>query len=922
MGRLTQTAYPDGTTESSTYDAEGDRVTSTDRAGRITTYAYDPLKRLTETTFPDSASTSTMYDSAGEVIAVTDARGNETQYQYDNAGRRTEVVDALTHTTSFAYDGVGNQTSVTDANGNTTQYAYDNLNRRTRVTYPDSTIDLTAYDALGRTTGKTDQAGKTTQFQYDKLGRLTQVTDALSQVTKYGYDEVGERISQTDANSHTTQFQYDKLGRRTQRTLPLGMSETYSYDFVGNMTGKTDFNGKTSTYTYDKVNRLTSKVPDPSFGAPTVSFGYTPTGQRQSMVDASGTATYSYDVRDRLIQKATPEGTLDYTYDEAGNLTSIQSSNTGGTSVSYSFDQLNRLATVTDTHSGNMTYAYDNVGNLQGYLYPNGIQTANSYNTLNRLTNVAVSNNKAQTLASYAYTLGPAGNRTTVSEFSGRQVNYTYDDLYRLTNEMISGNADPTQNGSIGYQYDHVGNRLQRTSTLAAVPPASYSFDSNDRLSSDTYDSNGSTIASGGNNYSYDFENHLTSSNAGAVTIVYDGDGNRVAKTAGGVTTQYLVDDRNLTGYAQVLEELSGGAVQRVYTYGLNRISQSQASGTSFYGYDGHGSVRILTDTSGAVTDRYDYDAFGNVISQAGSTPNVYLYSGEQNDPNLNVYYLRARYYRADGGRFVSSDPADGRTLEPISLHKYVYAAANPINRNDPSGLLSLPELAVTTAIIGTLAGNFATTYVAYRTLKASVDDDNPIDGWLISLRGSASAAGGSVGGGLDIVKDAAGWWVAPVVEFGLSPLSIWKNFNVIGGTWAAGPIFNMNSHTEMEGTGFTASYPGSILYLLPASVFSTNKAWGALSQLAKNQKNRIGTSFSVGISTSGPVSLTVGLRQNNFGFNWSETGEYVPLALAPPGVFATASGIVNSTGSLLLSLPQRIAALASVSDDFFRALP
>src|SRR5205807_182275 len=139
----------------------------------------------------------------------------------------------------------------------------------------------------------------------------------------------------------------------------------------------------------------------------------------------------------------------------------------------------------------------------------------------------------------------------------------------------------------------------------------------------------------------YDFENRLKTQNGGAVTIVYDGDGNRVAKTAGGVTTEYLVDDRNLTGYAQVLEEISAGAVQRVYTYGLNRISQSQASGTSFYGYDGHGNVRILTDTTGAVTDQYDYDAFGNIISQAGSTPNVYLYSGEQNDQNLALYYLR-----------------------------------------------------------------------------------------------------------------------------------------------------------------------------------------------------------------------------------------------------------------------------------------
>ena len=68
------------------------------------------------------------------------------------------------------------------------------------------------------------------------------------------------------------------------------------------------------------------------------------------------------------------------------------------------------------------------------------------------------------------------------------------------------------------------------------------------------------------------------SRNNGAVQIIYDGDGNRVAKTVSGVTTRYLVDDLNPTGYAQVVEELSsGGAVQRQYSYGLQRISQKSA---------------------------------------------------------------------------------------------------------------------------------------------------------------------------------------------------------------------------------------------------------------------------------------------------------------------------------------------------------
>ncbi len=127
--------------------------------------------------------------------------------------------------------------------------------------------------------------------------------------------------------------------------------------------------------------------------------------------------------------------------------------------------------------------------------------------------------------------------------------------------------------------------------------------------------------------------------------------------TTSGVETRYLVDDLNPTGYPQVVEELSGaGAVERQYTYGLQRIDEQQVlNGTwtpSFYGYDGGGNVRQLTNGAGAVTDTYEYDAFGNALQTSGSTPNVYLYRGEQYDADLGLYYLRARYYNPATGRF------------------------------------------------------------------------------------------------------------------------------------------------------------------------------------------------------------------------------------------------------------------------------
>jgi RHS repeat-associated protein len=307
-----------------------------------------------------------------------------------------------------------------------------------------------------------------------------------------------------------------------------------------------------------------------------------------------------------------------------------------------------------------------------------------------------------------------------------------------LTQETIGGGA---ANGAVSYGLDPVGNRLSQSSTLSGIPSANFTYDADDRImSTEQYDNNGNTLVSGARTFKYDFQNRLksmtNSANGVAATMIYDGDGNRVAKTVGSTTTKYLVDDLNPTGYAQVVEEIGTGGVQRTYTYGLQRISQNQLLGSSqssavwtasFFGYDGvNGSVRMLTDITGAVTDTYDYDAWGNIVSSTGSTPNVYLYRGEQYDPDLQLYYLRARYFNPLTGRFLSRDPWSGQMFEPQTLHKYMYATGDPVNLQDPRGrqamvetadllLVSLPLFAAAvyeaqTHACGTLLGAMAQT--------------------------------------------------------------------------------------------------------------------------------------------------------------------------------------------------------------------
>jgi len=292
--------------------------------------------------------------------------------------------------------------------------------------------------------------------------------------------------------------------------------------------------------------------------------------------------------------------------------------------------------------------------------------------------------------------------------------------------------SDPSgMNGTVSYTYDPVGNRTQKVSTLPGYPGGLSNYNANDRLSTDTYDNDGNTTVSNGVGYAYDFENHLVQAGAG-ISLVYDGDGNRVSKTVAGVTTQYLVDTQNPTGYPQVVYESFSGSTapnreqSHTFSYGLELVNEARsyvvngqsANSVIYFDYDGHGNVRALTDNSGTVTDTYDYDAFGNLIHQTGTTPNNYLFAGEQFDPDLNLYYNRARYLNTSTGRFWSMDSYEGLANEPRSLHKYLYVGSDPINRIDPSGRFGMEDVTAALGVIATLASN---VYLQATTVLTSI---------------------------------------------------------------------------------------------------------------------------------------------------------------------------------------------------------
>ena len=130
------------------------------------------------------------------------------------------------------------------------------------------------------------------------------------------------------------------------------------------------------------------------------------------------------------------------------------------------------------------------------------------------------------------------------------------------------------------------------------------------------------------------------------------------------------------------------------------------------------------------MTDTYEYDAFGNAVNKTGATPNNYLYRGEQFDPDLGLYYLRARYYNPATGRFLSVDP-----LADEGQRRYEYAAANPVDGMDPNGSEASDRVRA--------GASYLPSAVDTQLVRAFW---NQPDGWLAALHTSAGSLDGKSG--------------------------------------------------------------------------------------------------------------------------------------------------------------------------------
>lgn len=326
---------------------------------------------------------------------------------------------------------------------------------------------------------------------------------------------------------------------------------------------------------------------------------------------------------------------------------------------------------------------------------------------------------------------------------------YTYDAYNRLER------ANWTGDGRF-YQYDEWGNiksvniglTYHYTANTTGAP-ATNRLDSV-ALSGVTqttygYDAAGNTTSGDSKTFAYDAVNRLKSVNSGASTYGYDGDGKRVRVTDGGANVFYIYS----SALGQSVMEVTSSGVQRAYVYGGGKVVAMQATDGQFYWlHQNHlGNSRAMTDSSGNLTYKGQFDPFGQVLSEWASSGNNNLnskkFTGYERDTATGLDYAQARMYNSARGRFTKPDPMGLKAADlkhPQSLNRYAYVENDPVNFIDPTGRLKAYSVGLCTiaSIPSGMDGGGSSWFASCPSIGSSDDD------------GAGMGAGGSYVLGLD----------------------------------------------------------------------------------------------------------------------------------------------------------------------------
>jgi RHS repeat-associated protein len=645
------------TTVSNEYDAHQRIVKQTDAAGQVTTFTYESASKRTTVRDPRGGERSVTYDETGQILTETEPAGGTTTMEYNSAGLQTSVTDALGNVTRYTYDARGNVLTDRDALNKVTTSVFNAMNLPTKRTDPLGGISTWDYDAKGNLISATDPRGNTSTFVVNARGLTTKVTDARGKATTLGYNAAGDMTSQTTPEGDTSTNTYDGNGRLTSQTNPLGKTVSLGYNARGDQVSSTDALGNTTATVIDAAGRQTSvkdplgntkswtysdtglaltetgptgavttntydangnlaSTTDPT-GA-TTSFGYDASNRRIRTTDALGhSSSVSYDANGAITESTNPLGmTTSITYDAVGRTRTV--TNPLGSVTTFTYDANGNRTNVKDAKNHNWAATFDANGNLLTQKDPLNRVTTFTYDAANRLS---TEKDPAGAVTSYAY--DGAGRQTGIDYPSGTDVVQTWDAASQLVSRSDGA-------GTATYTYDARGQLLTYTDGLGRS--VSYAYDAAGRMTSRTQP--GATTQ-----FTLDKAGRVTAASdpAGNATWTYDVSGTLTAASYPGGVTLAVSNDAVHRPTSMVYSR--GGTVQSqqttVYDEAGRITSQSDATGSHTYGYDD--ADQLVSDTLGATTTAWTYDAVGNRLSEKVGSAAATSYTYDAADQLLSA---------------------------------------------------------------------------------------------------------------------------------------------------------------------------------------------------------------------------------------------------------------------------------------------
>lgn len=271
VGRLTSVTTPRGQTTQADDDF-------------TTTMGFDDGDRVVAVVDPRGRESQNTYDAAGRLLTSTDRAGRETTFSYrdDNTLSTRKGPDSASQPMRFAYDDNANLVSVTDPSGRTQSYGYDLANRVVSTSGPSG-----AYSYKLDAAGCDEQAIDSVSWTYDAVGNRTSESRGGA-TTTYDRDPATGRLTSTVGPSGSTAYSYDAAGR-----LLTAGDATLAYDSAGRLVSEQRGGGGATNYTYDGDGRRLSATT----GAETTNFLWDPSNYLLNATtnrDGAATADVTY----------------------------------------------------------------------------------------------------------------------------------------------------------------------------------------------------------------------------------------------------------------------------------------------------------------------------------------------------------------------------------------------------------------------------------------------------------------------------------------------------------------------------------------------------------------------------------------------------------------------------------------------------